>query len=630
MHPAVSPRIFFRGVVEANVPTGNNQFPPPLVDIPGAGLNPAIQNDDAAVRRTLMNADGSGGYGQGGWNYFGDNGFTFVDTRVTGVQWADGLVVHDPARDSLIGRDVELCGHTSPTASRRTAPVTVDVDPQSDWASFVVADLLRIGTPAATCFEAHGLSMGTMRWVSMARNTYMSDEGAEGALMQFVCRGGVKLPPIGGNPSRAIDELGSALATADGVSVLLALYNFNLNLKSAKTLQAAFARGEYLTNAAMGFMVGVVQTWHEGEPLQIPAGRYLGPTAEGTVPVATSPGRNGSPSQATVPLGPVLVQQAPRLDFLTVNLMNTVPESNPKGDKIDPGPLYLEWVPDREGPAVRLHAAPLPTDRAAYEATSGLVDVKPLEKHTWTEGRFQLVRDSRDAVTPPTVVHQELERVISTDGWATYLDHGERRAIDVRAWRRGVPDAHSTFQIRQYRIVPTGLPTTEDLEMAACLVGSADPTLEPVVTHQAEVRTNGAGAVRLELQGSIPGTCLLRFWTDADGPPFRWIPGAMDMYANLRVLPLDEEIAALPPTWSNAYNSVLRYYFLTYPAMSKYIPLNREESVRTAAGAILARLDADGWDRTTFMPVTREMSRGKRELLARWCRSVLRTLGTEG
>jgi hypothetical protein len=620
MRTPALPRIFFRGAVEANVPTGNNQYPPPLVDIPGAGLNPVVQADDAAVRRSLMNADASGQYGQGGWNYFGDNGFTFRGTKVTGVQWADGTVAHRPEEDALIGQDVDLLGHTSPTATRRTAPVTVDVDPLSDWASFVLADVFRIGTAKGTALAASGLSMGTMRWVSMQRNLYLSGEGAEGALMQFVAtRDDARGIELAGADSPALAQLAACLAPgggADGISILLALYNFNLDVKPALVLQAAFAEGRYLTNPAKGFMVGTVQAWSRDQPTQIPLGRYLGPTG-----VALD-ARKGA--KAVLP-GLALVQPGTRPGFVTVNLMNTVPEVDETQTKVDPGALFLEWVPDEGGLPLRVNPEPLPTDRESYEATSGLIDLPTRLDVRWSEGRFRIVGPGASPSSTPRVLLDERDRIVTTEQWATYLDHGERKPIELRAYRRGEPDANATLTVRQYRLIPTSLPT-KDLDLSACLVGPDDATVTPVVAHRTEVRTDERGCARLELRGDIPGTCLLRFWAEADPPTFNWVPAPMDFYANVRVLPLDDELANLPATWENVYTKVLRYYFLAYPAMSQYIPFNREDSVRAAAGAILERLSSKGWHRTTYMPVTREMSRGKRELLRRWCELQLADL----
>ncbi len=56
--------------------------------------------------------------------------------------------------------------------------------------------------------------------------------------------------------------------------------------------------------------------------------------------------------------------------------------------------------------------------------------------------------------------------------------------------------------------------------------------------------------------------------------------------------------------------------------MSFIIPLNDEEQVRRHAKPIIERL-SDPFDRSTHMPVTRDLSDGKRELLIRWCKRQL-------
>jgi hypothetical protein len=65
---------------------------------------------------------------------------------------------------------------------------------------------------------------------------------------------------------------------------------------------------------------------------------------------------------------------------------------------------------------------------------------------------------------------------------------------------------------------------------------------------------------------------------------------------------------------------VLRYFHLLYPAMSRIVNWADEDAVRLRASGILARTAGELWDHFGYMPRTRELSDGKRKLLARWCR----------
>jgi hypothetical protein len=91
------------------------------------------------------------------------------------------------------------------------------------------------------------------------------------------------------------------------------------------------------------------------------------------------------------------------------------------------------------------------------------------------------------------------------------------------------------------------------------------------------------------------------------------------------VLPKDDysSISDGDLTFAFVYQEVLRYYHLTYPAMSKVFLLNDEATVTSQAAAILHVIAKDSWPRYGYMPRTRELSDGKRTLLERWCRKVI-------
>ena len=60
---------------------------------------------------------------------------------------------------------------------------------------------------------------------------------------------------------------------------------------------------------------------------------------------------------------------------------------------------------------------------------------------------------------------------------------------------------------------------------------------------------------------------------------------------------------------------MLRFHYLAFPAMSRYVPLNQPDAIMGAKNAILART-SDAYKGTTlFMPVVRSMSPAQRALL---------------
>ncbi|HWK89331.1 MAG TPA: hypothetical protein VNP72_05025, partial [Longimicrobium sp.] len=71
------------------------------------------------------------------------------------------------------------------------------------------------------------------------------------------------------------------------------------------------------------------------------------------------------------------------------------------------------------------------------------------------------------------------------------------------------------------------------------------------------------------------------------------------------------------------YDRVLRPYYLLFPAMNVYIPLNCEAKVAASAQTILDRTEMSIWMQTSYMPRTRDMSASRRRLLRAWCRKVV-------
>jgi hypothetical protein len=76
-------------------------------------------------------------------------------------------------------------------------------------------------------------------------------------------------------------------------------------------------------------------------------------------------------------------------------------------------------------------------------------------------------------------------------------------------------------------------------------------------------------------------------------------------------------------TWEFVYRSVLRSYDAIAPRMSNIVDLGDEAAVRTFARRFLDVVDDSLFESARYMPVTRDLSRGKRTLLRRFCRRLL-------
>ena len=90
----------------------------------------------------------------------------------------------------------------------------------------------------------------------------------------------------------------------------------------------------------------------------------------------------------------------------------------------------------------------------------------------------------------------------------------------------------------------------------------------------------------------------------------------------MRVLPFDDELESKTPdsalTWPFIYANVLRTFDLIYPAMSQVRNLDSLPVVEGMAVQIKAAVALSTFESTLYMPITRDLSAGKRKLLQRF------------
>ena len=146
-----------------------------------------------------------------------------------------------------------------------------------------------------------------------------------------------------------------------------------------------------------------------------------------------------------------------------------------------------------------------------------------------------------------------------------------------------------------------------------------------VLTDQ--VTVPAGGQLTLNLTALRPGVSLIRF-TDPNNkvsPNFCW---DNTDYSIVRILPFDDYSSVPDATinnWDYIYAEVFGFYSVLYPLMSKVIPWgpdgapNNPAEVKQFASQLLAFTDPSMWNTTIYMPITRDLSGGKRELLRRWC-----------
>ncbi len=504
---------------------------------------------------------------QGNWNVHGTHRSTFVETTVTGVDLGAGREVDDP----LVGVPVSFTG------------MLVDLDPYGATSSQLFFDQLSCGIDGGCQVRAIRNGPVVARRINFARNSgYRVIAGVASVVWQasFVAGDRLAIRPHGSPVLEALAGLVEA-GDAKGVTVRFNAYRTayygtdSPTPQQAEELAAQIAAGGFHPNPARSVIVGVIGPWLDGEPPAVPADRVLARATRSPVSTAFAKVGDGR---------------------LSIDLANSVPETGFDLEKTDLGTLSV--VSRTTGGDVTMGTLPFESyDTAAYDAASGIVDL-PLDGTGMAAARAGNLE-----VRGPdgTVLLREQPLTVCADQANLYLEEGEGAAVRLRVFERGERPSSP---------------------VSVMLVELGGPALPP------SVETDAAGQVTVPINGSSPGswTWVLVPWLgQAPAPPTRLVT-EQNEYFTLRVTPADADIAALDPTWQNVYEKVLRDWDALAPAMDNWLRLGDEEQCRAYAPLIRELTSRARFDDFRYMPVTRDLSRGQRTLLHRWCEAV--TAGT--
>jgi hypothetical protein len=528
---------------------------------------------------------------RGDWNYFGTHVCALEQARVTGGTAAPRHGdVHD---DPLINAPVELVGKL------------VDLDP-TGVCSQIFFDEFSLGIPGRPHLHARPRRRMSDRWLNFGRNlSRLPIAGSASAAWQAVFPS-ADVEIVRAQESPLLTLLADALRDphAQGLMLRLSTYRtqyFQNGLKNpldpAPTLadlQRLHEQGKPVSNPAYSLVVGAVGVWLNGDSEAVPGGRLL--FGQNPAPVGNAGGR---PARA----GPAAAEVHPDAKILSLDFSNTVPELDLNVDKADFGPLTVSVTKDGNNTEItQIESSTY--NRAAYEARAGIVDVDisahPDVASLLIDGALSL---SVDTPAGPTVLLAERELSTFCDDCNVYLDQDEPRTLVIQTRERGeVPTQPLSILVARY-----------DADMSF----TGDMTVLPI---------SADGTTRLEIRGEEAGYRHVRFIAFAgDAVP---VPPAelridTDQFSSVRTLPSDDALEAATPdevlTWEFVYSNILATYDAIAPRMSTIIDLSDVDAVQTFARRIKEVTATGLFESRRYMPVTRDLSRGKRELLHRFC-----------
>jgi hypothetical protein len=670
------PRAHFKGRFTVNPPTANNDKVSLTIDEPNVQpYNPQNLTDEQfrvwMMQTKTVSVPGKGDtvWLNGYYNYFGDHGMRFsatdaaagteIPSVMTSSTLPDGTVC-TPEQDPFLTGQVELLGH--PFLDKRGQAKMVDLDPIGIYGTQVFSGLFQVvvktadGPPlvmlsATNPSRAYIYDLYTDRNIAVPPGPSML-----AAIWQMALPlDGLKFN-FGGKQSPTLSALQAAAQSGRGLVVEYVTY-YSTDVFTEKTLGEKYEASGYkdpITNESSGFMVGTIGAWSNEDPLSTgPSGRlFYGtyplqrPTHVGPVPFVLTYREKAAISEAAPPvpppyfLGPIaawvdMANQNVVLDFSStipeVSGVSPTPSPNDLTKK-DYGDLTLKIKSGGQEQTVGTISYDR-YNRSAYEFSGGIIEVPfannlagPLSD---PNGSLHLYGGDQ------TPLSDEIAwAAVSTDDRCVYLHVNEIKNYSIRPLWKGqpMPNQAIPLTITQWKFTTEKTDPKKTVNKRLVQIGDGAYVLDQPANQT--YTTNADGYISLSTKGLQPGAAMIRY--QAPGDNFNVNQGApgdeppdrrknfyfgLVSYNIFRVLPADDfsHIPDEQVTWDFVYENVIRYFYLIYPAMFVRMAFQNEEIAQQNASIIRQFIDKRIWDSTSYMPVSRDLSDGKRDLLARWC-----------
>ena len=501
------------------------------------------------------------GNSNGWWNPGGTGSFRFPHVSITAAVYGDQSLCRDAQLDPVVGMAIR-------GAADRVAAKLVDLDTQQQMIPAVWGFEMRVGDQRLG-FSGPFLPTGMADFWMRVPNGRGDAEAC--ALYQSV------LDPVDwgdGNESRAINEIRAAF-TAAGDSAAL----------SVRFIVDGYDDDDTSADFKLGRISGCIAVAPWNEPRRFVAGRRLEPAPGATIV---------SNSASAIVDG----------NSLVVDLGNSFAVTAPGGPMKDVGDAFVALLPDGAPPV--LLAAIAYRDPSWYETTSGVVTV-PLEP----AHAMQAAATPIALVVGGSVVLGEAPDGVwlRADENVFRFDPGDTLSTTIHVTRFGAPFAHQ--------------PVSLALD-ASTIEGEGPPVSTPnALAFPPTVTTDANGKIDVSLTASDPGhprgyidgqVYCVTYGVGTQPPP----PGSVQNPANLLNAVvrsgLDEPAA---PTWLRDIEPIFTQYANLYPVMRPIVDMADYADVVRARSLLIEAFERPIED-PAYMPVTRDLSRAKRDMIRRW------------
>jgi hypothetical protein len=303
-------------------------------------------------------------------------------------------------------------------------------------------------------------------------------------------------------------------------------------------------------------------------------------------------------------------------------------------------------------------------NKAAYSAKGGLVDV-PFGTGVTAQLITQWLKTDNGVLAlraQGQILSLETPLTIETDDRGVYIDQGETQRISLHVrFKNEIPPPGTEVFVFQYFpwllklgsgswsvFDGTPPPVSGDPLVQVCNVLPASPFLN-VPQFWLQVNEGNAG---FNITARAPGFPILAFYPKPapqlsvgfgfSAPPAVSI--GTSFYSVARVLPFNDDLygqfvhcwngtgsyAGQPKydrlqAWRFVYGKILYVYDMIFPVMDLFMPLGDLMRVEGAIDQLMVMITEDmEVSSTLYMPVTRDLSAGKRKVLEAWGSLVVR------
>ncbi len=577
------PRIYFRGEIAWDPVTTNN-YP--------VGQAPAAYDEDDCESKLNKGYVGSANVAafrqaaidevvdSGNWNPQGSYRCPMFDTSISGVDTGGGLDTADP----FVSAPVDFSG------------MLVDSEPYGAYSSQLFFDTMSFGIAGGCRIFGNRVQRFSDRYINFAANPTNDMIAGIASVMWQNCFPKDQGLQIDAHDSKALKALLECMDDPDVLGAMVrfctyrTVYYDDPSLTNAtagppgQALQRKLNAGGFQPNPARSLLVGTVGLWRRGEPVFEPADRALLTTG---MPITVS--KDPAIGKAVSGTAWALVGE----DRVTLDLSNCIPGVDRAPQKVDLGDLILTTTdPPRAVASSVIATIPFSHyDRAAYDATSGVVDIPiapALAKRLGKLGVLSLTCSAGTLLTEAPL------RAVPADP-NLYINEG------------------GTVQT-QVQVLDRGLPAGAGVTVTMSELGASQPT---AMTQT----TDAAGKATFTLHGTAGDVVGLVLQPGAN-PVLPMTTSAFDTqtytYMYLRILPADDAIATMDPTWANVHNYVLSNWEAMAPCMDNWLLLGDEQQVLAYASLVKKLTHPDNFESFRYMPVTRDLTPGQRTLLYRF------------